>query len=159
MRVLATFITIGMLLTPHAVNADVASDVNSNFPIKSIFDNAFTDGLSLEDIFNQIAAANQGLTPTATSYATCNNLDAATTIMAFAFSAAPDLAQPIANAARECGVTEEELLNAALAANIDPTTIGEATAAGGGGATGAPLAAPGFGSAGGAGGGGTASAG
>ncbi|EPJ56265.1 MAG: hypothetical protein OFPI_00550 [Osedax symbiont Rs2] len=160
MRVLATFITIGMLLTPHAVNADVASDVNSNLPIKGIFDNAFSDGLSLEDIFNQVAAANQGLTPTATSYATCNKLDAAETIMTFAFAAAPSLAQPIANAARECGVTEEELLNSALAANIDPTTIGEATAAGGGaGATGAPLAAPSFGSAGGAGGGGTASAG
>ena len=165
MRVLAAFITVGMLLTPHAVNADVASDVNSNIPIKVIFDNAFAEGLSLEDIFKQIAGASQGMTPAATTYATCNQLDAMDTILTFAFAAAPDLAQPIANAARGCGVSEEDLLNSALAANIDPTTIGEATAAGGapaaggGGATGAPLSAPSFGSAGGTGGGGTASAG
>ena len=131
MRVLAVFITIGMLLTPHSANADVASDVNSNLPIKIIFDNAFSDGLSLEDIFNQIAAASQGLTPAATSYATCNKLKASDTVVSSAFNAAPKLAKGIANAARECGVTKEDLLTSALASNIDPTTIGEATAGGG----------------------------
>ena len=165
MKFLPIIFAMTFLLPFQTVNADIESDVNSNLPIKVIFDNAFLDGLSLEDIFNQIAGVSPGLTPDATTYATCNKLDAVETIMAFAFAAAPELAQPIANAARECGVTEEELLNSALAANIDPTTIGEATAAGGapaaggGGATGAPLAAPTFGSAGGAGGGGTASEG
>ena len=161
MRVLAAFITVGMLLNPLAVNADVASDVNSNLPIKVIFDNGFTDGLSLEDIFSQIAATSQGLIPAATTYATCNQLDAMDTILTFAFNVAPDLAQPIANAARDCGVSEEDLLNSALAANIDPTTIGEATAAGGIPAVGAgaTIPVPSFGSAGGTGGGGTASAG
>jgi len=164
MRFLTIIFAVAFLLPYQNVNADIESDVNSNLPIKVIFDNAFSDGLSLEDIFNQIAGASPGLTPNATTYATCNKLDAMETIMAFAFAAAPDLAQPIANAARECGVTEEELLNSALAANIDPTTIGEATAAGGapaagGGVTGAPLTAPTFGSAGGTGGGGTASEG
>jgi len=157
MRFLTIIFAIAFILPYQNVNADIESDVNSNLPIKVIFDNALADGLSLEDIFNQIAGASPGMTPAATTYATCNKLDSVETIMAFAFAAAPDLAQPIANAGRECGVTEEELLNSALAANIDPTTIGEATAAGGapgaGGATGAPLGAPGFGSTGGAGGG------
>ncbi len=164
MRLLVPVIlAVALILPIQSVNADIESDINANLPIKVIFDNAFSDGLTLSDLFNRIAAASPGLTPAATTYATCNNLDSAETIMTIAFAAAPDLAQPIANAARECGVTEEELLNAALAANIDPTTIGEATAAGGapgaGGATGAPLAAPSFGSAGGAGGGGAASGG
>lgn len=50
--------------------------------------------------------------------------------MSSAFAAAPSLSKEIADAARDCGVSEEVLLSSALAANIGPTTIGEATAAG-----------------------------
>ncbi len=157
-RLLAAAISFALILPYQALNADVASDVNANLPTNVIFNNAFTDGLTLENIFIQIGATSPGLIPNATSYATCNNLAAAETIMVFAFTAAPQLAQATANAARACNVTEEELLNAALLAGIDPTTIGEATAAGGAG-TGSPIAAPSFGSAAGTGGGGVASGG
>jgi len=164
MNILKTAIVASVLLMPLSAYATVESDINNNAPMKLIFDNAFADELDLVNIFDQIAAADQSLTPDATTYATCNKLDTNETIVSMAFLAAPELAEPIANAARACGVTEEELLNSALASNIDPTTIGEATAAGGGlpgaggaGGTGAPLSAPTFGSAGGAGGGGTAS--
>ena len=165
MKILKTIIAASILLAPIYAQATVESDVSDKQPMKIIFDNAFADKIELVGIINQIAAADQTLTPDATTYAACNNLDAVETIVSFAFLAAPDLAAEIANAARECGATEEELLNSALASNIDPTTIGEATGAGGGlpgaggigGATGAPIAAPSFGSAGGNGGGSTAS--
>jgi hypothetical protein len=165
--IIAGAIAIGALST-FALNAyaDIPSDVQSDQSMKVIFDNALTDNLDIGNIFNQIALAKQSLTPNATTYATCNKIDANETILSAAFSAAPDLALDIANAARECGATEEELLNSALASNIDPTAIGEATAAGpgaapgvGAAATGAPVAAPSFGTAGGTGGGGAASAG
>jgi len=164
MKLLKTVIVASALLVPFSTYASVESDVTNKAPMKLIFDNAFADQLDLVNIFNQIAAADQSLTPDATTYATCNKLGENETIVSMAFLAAPELAEPIANAARACGVTEEELLNSALASNIDPTTIGEATAAGGGlpgagggAGTGAPLSAPSFGSAGGAGGGGTVS--
>jgi len=164
MNFFKTAIIASALLMPFSAYATVESDVTNKAPMKLIFDNAFADKLDLVNIFNQIAAADQSLTPDATTYAACNKLDSNETIVSMAFLAAPELAEPIANAARACGVTEEELLNSALASNIDPTTIGEATAAGGGlpgaggpGGTGAPLSAPSFGSAGGAGGGGAAS--
>ena len=74
MEVLAAILTVGMLLAPHAVIAELASDLNSHLPINIIFDNAFTDGSWPDDIYDQIAAANQGLSPAATIYAACNKL-------------------------------------------------------------------------------------
>ncbi|MEH6446273.1 MAG: hypothetical protein V7784_20450 [Oceanospirillaceae bacterium] len=163
MRYLKSIITTSILLgtlSPLAAFADIKTDIAAEQPMKVIFDNALTNNTGLDDIFNQIAAAQKALTPDATTYATCNKLDANTTIVSYAFAAAPDLAQDIANAARACGATEEELLNSALASNIDPTTIGEATAAGGpAAAPGVGVATPSFGTAGGTGGGGVASAG
>ena len=167
MTFLKTVIAASILIAPIYAQATVESDIVDKQPMSVIFNNALADQIDLLGIFNQIAAIDTALTPNATSYAACNKLDSIETILSFAFLAAPDSSQDIANAARECGATEEEILSSALASNIDPTTIGEATAAGGGlpaaggagGVTGAPITAPSFGSAGGAGGGGTASAG
>jgi len=162
MKLFNTILLSSALLVPMAVHASIDTDVKANVPMKVIFDNAFSEQSTLNNIFTQIAAADKSFTPAATTYATCNKLDSNEVIIGMAFLAAPELAEEIANAARSCGATEEELLNSALASNIDPTTIGEATAAGGAlpgatGGTGTPLAAADFGSAGGNGGGNTAS--
>lgn len=157
--------TMASLIFFCAVNsyASIENDVLENKAMKIIFDNAFAEKLLLTDIFSQISDTKDTLVPDATSYATCNKLDTNESILSIAFLSAPHLAEDIANAARVCGATEEELLNSALASNIDPTTIGEATAAGGNqtvnniGNTGNTLDTPTFGSAAGSGGGGTAS--
>ncbi len=47
-----------------------------------------------------------------------------------AFELAPDLAQQIAEIARIAGIPNEDVTTAALLAGVDPTEIGEATAAG-----------------------------
>jgi len=154
MKLLKSLLAASMIMGAATASANIASDVQSQLPMQQIFNNALTTSTSLVDIFNQIGTADQTLMPAATTYATCNNLDSAESIVSAAFSAAPDQAQAISNAARACGVTEEQLLNSALASNIDPTTIGEATAAGGGiPGAGTGVSAPSFGSTGGAGGG------
>ncbi|NRA18537.1 MAG: hypothetical protein HRU04_23875 [Oceanospirillaceae bacterium] len=166
MKLLKSVLVASMIMGSASASADIASDVQSQLPMNQIFNNALSTSTSIADIFNQIGTADQTQMPAATTYATCNSLDSTETILSAAFSAAPGQAQAISNAARACGATEEQLLNSALASNIDPTTIGEATAAGGLpaagggiGGTGTTVAAPSFGSAGGTGGGGTASAG
>ncbi len=156
MKLLKSVLVASMIMGAATASANIESDVQSQLSMSQIFNNAFSDNLGLADIFNQIGTADQVHVPAATSYATCNNLDSTESILTIAFSAAPQLAQEISNAARACGATEEQLLNSALASNIDPTTIGEATAAGGG-APATPIAAPSFASAGGAGGGGAGS--
>ena len=159
----SVIIAASFLLASFSVSASIESDIVDNQPINVIINNALADNISLEDIFEQIAANNASLIPAAVNYASANNLASITAILDSAFKATaslPDLAAPIANAARQNGATEADILNVALANNIDPTTLGEATAAGGGtpGGTGSPIAPPSFASAGGSGGGGTASA-
>jgi len=134
------------------LQASISNDIANNEPMSTLFNGALVDSLTINDIFQQIASVDASLTPEATGYATCNKIGTVEEIVSSAFSAAPTLAKEIADAARECGVLEEELLNSALAANIDPTTIGEATAAGGnaagvaptGAITGSPISPPSF---------------
>jgi len=146
-------------------NASIQSDILENQPIENIIQGAILENITIENILPQIAAQNTDLVPSAVSYATCNKLASNISILNSAFAAASDKATEIAQAARECNVTEEEILNSAIASNIDPTTVGEATAAGGTQTPGATpasavnnLSAPNFGSAAGSGGGGVASA-
>ncbi len=170
MKIFKTALATGVLLASFQASASIESDIIAKESMKVIFDNAVTVNTGIPAIFNQIAKTDAQLTPAATTYATCNKLDSNLAILNAAFGSVDPtskLVEEIANAARKCGASEEDLLGSALANNIDPTAIGEATAAGGplpgaggaAGATGAPVAAPSFGSAGGAGGGGTASAG
>ena len=158
MKLLKSLLVVSIMLGTTAVSADIESDVQSQLPMQQIFNNAFESQTNLADIFQQIGSADATQTPAATSYATCEKLDAVVTILNLAFVAAPELAEEIANAARECGATEEELLTSALASGIDPTTIGEATAAGGAPAPVNTIIAPAtFGNSVGTGGGGTGS--
>jgi hypothetical protein len=161
MNLLKTVLTTAsVLLISLSASASIESDITDGKSMQVIFKNADTENIILENVFARIAAKNENLVPSATKYATCLKLDSNEAILNYAFqivSTFPLLAKPSADAARECKVPEEDILGSALANNVDPTTIGEATAAGAG--TGAPIAATSFGSAGGSVGGGTASAG
>ncbi|EPJ43076.1 MAG: hypothetical protein OFPII_43640 [Osedax symbiont Rs1] len=170
MKIFKTVLATGIVLASFQASASIESDIIAKKSMKVIFDNAVTNKTGIPETFNQIAKTDAKLTPAATTYAACNKLDSNLAILNAAFSAVDptsDLVGAISDAARKCGASEEDLLGSALANNIDPTAIGEATAAGGplpgaggaAGATGAPVSAPSFGSAGGSGGGGTASAG
>jgi hypothetical protein len=160
-----TILTSLIALCAFNTNASIQTDILENQPIETIIQKAILENITIENILPQIAAQNIDLIPSATSYATCNKLSSNESILSSAFAAAPQKALEIAQAARKCNVTEEEILNSALASNIDPTTINEATAAGGSTSISTPgtistngLAAPNFGSAAGNGGGGVASA-
>ncbi len=156
-----------LLLFSLNTPATILSDIAEGLKIKKVFDNALKENKPLNEIFSGFGSSNQSLLPAATTYATCNNLGSDSEITGFAFDAVPDslkgpvvdpadtvntLVTNIANAARKCGLTEEELQQTALLNGVDPTAIGQATAAGGGGAiggpgiagTGSPIATPGF---------------
>jgi hypothetical protein len=157
-----------LLLFSLNIHASIISDIADGLTIKKIFDNALEENASLEDIFSGIGQTNQDLLPGATTYATCNDLGSDPEVTGFAFAALPDslkgpvsnpedtvdsLVTNIANAARKCGLSEPDLAQTALLNGVDPTAVGEATAAGGGApgagpigvaGTGSPLGTPGF---------------
>ena len=179
MKISNTLAASCLVLFSLNVQADIASDISDGKSIQEIFNNALADSKSLNDIFQNIGTSNQDLLPSATTYATCNDLGSDPEITGFAFAALPDslkgpvtnpddtvnsLVTNIANAARQCGLSEEDLIASAVANGVDPTAVGEATAAGGGAApgagvagTGAPLSTPGVSGVTGGGGGNTAS--
>ncbi len=71
-------------------------------------------------------------------------------VLTEALTAAPEQAQAIAQVARDAGVSSETITTSALLADVDPTEVAEATAAGPASAI-APPAAPAVGSNGGGG--------
>ena len=160
-----TICTSLLALCAFNTNASIQSDILENQSIETIIKGALLENITIENVFPEIAAQDIDLVPSAVSYAACNKLSSNINILNSAFAVASDKAAEIAQAARECNVSEEDILNSAITSNIDPTTVGEATAAGGAPTPGATpaaavsnLSAPNFGSAAGAGGGGVASA-
>ena len=157
-------LAIGLLLPVSASYADIASDVSANLSAAEIVANAQAEGLSLDQIMQQISSADTALLDSIVSAAIEAGLDPASVV----------------NAAAAAGGDRAAMETAAILAGADPTAVSEATAAGGNngqgqgpgnsqgqgqgqglgiapGQTGNPVSPPPFGSGGGGGGGGNPS--
>ena len=144
MKLSKAFIKSGLVLSvlsaiTMSAQAETVFKVTEQNPIDKVFEDSVQDQLQMEPIFLGLYKENGSvIMPKAVSYATCNKLDtniiivtAALTASAEEIAASETLGADIANAARDCKVTEEDLLTGSIAANVDPTKLGEATAAGG----------------------------
>ncbi|WP_415883591.1 hypothetical protein [Neptuniibacter sp. QD34_54] len=143
---------VGIMLPFSASYADIASDVEAGLSPAQIVANAQAEGLTVDQIMQQIASADAAL------------IDA---IVTAAIDAGMN-AGAVVNAATAAGADRVAMEQVAILAGADPSEVGEATAAGGPqgqgrglgiapGQTGNPVSPPPFGSNGGGGGGGNPS--
>jgi hypothetical protein len=108
-------LAIGILLPFSASYADIASDVSANLSPADIVANAQAEGLTIEQIMQQITAADASMLDSIVSAAIDAGLDAGTVV----------------NAAAAAGGDRVAMEQAAILAGADPAEVGEATAAGG----------------------------
>lgn len=113
-RLLASIAFAGLLPFSFAY-ADIASDVAADLPASQIIANAQAEGLTIEQIMQQVAAADASL------------LDA---IVTAAIDAGLNPGA-VVNAAAAAGGDRTAMETAAILAGADPTEVSEATAAGG----------------------------
>lgn len=115
MRRLLASIAFAGLLPFTVVQADIASDIAANLSASEIVTNAQAEGLTIEQIMQEVATTD------------ASQLDA---IVTAAIDAGLD-PSTVVNAAAAAGGDRAAMETAAILAGADPTEVTEATAAGG----------------------------
>jgi len=125
-------IAAASILIPFSgVQADIESDIDNGLSLEQIVANAELENLTTEQILQQIAATSPSLLAQAVALAIQNNPAQTEAILATAFTAAPNQAEAISNAAQKAGAPFETVVSQGILANVDPASISPATAAGG----------------------------
>ncbi|MCJ8297028.1 MAG: hypothetical protein HRU06_22150 [Oceanospirillaceae bacterium] len=128
----ALLIAAASILIPFSgAQASVSSDVSDGLSVEQIIANAQLENLSIEQILQQIAAVSPSLVPQAVAFAVQNNPAQTDAILLAAFTAAPEQAAAISDAAQKAGVPFTTVVAQGVIAQVDPTAIQPASAAGG----------------------------